>query len=407
MRVLRIDSWDGQPGGAQEYVRTVSTALAASGHPQRLLQIVSQAPSDPRPDERYLRVPAGGLRRRAADLIDDLSLTEAIRQEVDTFHPDVVHLHHFDALFTPLARALAADRTPLVFTAHDAELVCPISTLLRPGNVVCDGGVRPRCLFTGCHVGLGGPYNLRQAHEFDTLVKPRVARYLCPSIRLREYLEANGFRPAVHLPPFVELPPAVVERPSPPPPAGPPRIGFLGRLEPYKGVQVLLRAAAQLGARRPDLVVDIAGDGPYRAVLEGEARRLGLQERVRFRGELRGAEKDAWFEGITLLAVPSLGWENLGFVAIEALARGRPVVATNFGGLPDVVQDRESGRLVPVDDPGALAAAVDDLLSGPARASAWGREGRRRVLERFDRARHLARLLEIYQQVASGAPAAR
>jgi glycosyltransferase involved in cell wall biosynthesis len=273
---------------------------------------------------------------------------------------------------------------------------------LRPGNVVCDGGIRFRCLFTGCHVGLGGPYNLWQSRVFDRALRPKVRAYLCPSVRLRQYLHDNGFRPAIHLAPFVELPSEVAAAPYPLPDPAAPTIGFLGRLEPYKGVQVLLAATRRIAERIPGARVEVAGEGPFRPALEREVAAAGLGDRVRFVGDVRGPAKEAWFRGIHLLAVPSTSWENFGFVAVEALARGRPVVATDFGGLPDVVQDRESGRLVRGADDGALAEAVIDLLSDLDRARAWGLEGRRRVLDRFAPGRHIASLLEIYGSVVAG-----
>lgn len=402
MRVLRIDSWDGRPGGAQEYVRTVADRLAALGHPQRLLQVVSEPRPEARPDERVVVVPAAGIRRRTADLWAAPSFERALREELGSFRPELIHLHHFDALFGPLARILDDVDVPIVFTAHDTELVCPISTLLRPGNVVCDGGVRLRCLFTGCDVGLGGPFNLWQTRVFDRRVQPNVRAFLCPSLRLTQYLYDNGYRPAVHLPPFVELPAEIPSAPYPFPAGEPPTVGFLGRLEPYKGVQVLLEAVRALGPRHPGLTLQVAGEGPYRPALETLAGTLGLSDRVRFLGDVRGPAKEAFFRGIHVLAVPSVAWENFGFVAVEGLARGRPVVATDFGGLPDIVQDRESGRLVPVADAPALAEGIHDLLSDLPRAEGWALEGRRRVLDRFTPQRHLTALLAVYEAVLRG-----
>jgi glycosyltransferase involved in cell wall biosynthesis len=402
MRILRIDSWDGRPGGAQEYVRTVSNELATRGHPQRIVQVVSVPRPDARVDERVVVVPARGLRRRAEDLLAAPEFERALRGEIRDFQPDVLHLHHFDALFGPLAKLLDDVDVPIVFTAHDTELVCPISTLLRPGNIVCDGGVRFRCLFTGCHVGLGGPFNLWQGRVFDRQVQPKVRAFLCPSRRLARYLFDNGYRPAIHLAPFVELPAEVPSAPYPFRSDGVPTIGFLGRLEPYKGVQLLVDAVGRLTKRVPALRLEIAGEGPYRETLEQLVNRSGLADRVRFHGDVRGAAKEDWFRGIDALVVPSTAWENFGFVAVEALARGRPVVASDFGGLPDIVDDRESGRLVPVGDPTRLADALEDLLSDRDRARRWGLEGRRRVMERFTPARHVEGLLRVYDAAIRG-----
>lgn len=403
MRILRIDSWDGRSGGGQEYVRSVSDELERRGHAQRLLSLTSDTEYAAGPVEKVFRVPGGGVRRAAADLTEDPTFLEWARGEVAEFRPDIVHLHHYEAEFASIAQLVRGLNVPLVFTAHDASLVCPISTLIRPGAVVCEGGVLPRCGFTGCHVGLGLPYNLAQTRSFDRWVKPSVRAFLCPSSLLVRYLDTLGYQPALHLPPFAVIPPEVRTAPYPMPPRDAVvRIGYIGRLEPYKGVLDLVQALPLLRRSWPSLRLSVAGEGPARAPMERLAGELGVSEVVEFVGHRAGAEKEAWFRSVELVVVPSNAWENFGLVALEALTRGRPVVATNFGGLPDIVQDRESGRLVPVGDPTALAEAIGALLADPERAHAYATEGRRRCLERFTPELHVTRLLAVYDAVLAG-----
>lgn len=402
MRILRIDTWDGQAGGAQDYIRAVTSELDRLGHSTRVIAMVSDAAGPPTPGTRIVRAAPSGASRLGFDLVDAAELRTAYEEAMASFQPDLVQLHHFDAGFSTVAKLLHTTRVPVVFTAHDAELVCPISTLVRPGNIVCEGGVLPRCLFTGCHVGLGGPYNLWQRQLFDRYVAPRVRAYLCPSRSVQGYLHQHGYRPAVHLPSFAAIPPEVLARPPAAPPEGPPTIGYLGRLEPYKGVHDLIAAFALLPPRHRDARLSIAGDGPFRAALERQVRTAELDSRVEFLRRVGGAEKEGWFQHVTLVATPSNFWENFPLVALEALARGRPVVATDIGGIPDIVQDGETGRLVPIARPDLLAAAISDTLDDPARGRAWGAEGRRRTLERFTPQRHLGRLLATYGAVLEG-----
>jgi glycosyltransferase involved in cell wall biosynthesis len=405
VRILRIDSWDGPPGGAQDYVREVTSELAARGHESRVLQLTDGPPVVPPPTGVAFPPERRRPMRFAGDLVHDAALDDRLAEHITAFDPDVVSLHHFDAHFTTVARVLSRLHAPLVFAGHDAELVCPISTLVQPGGVVCDGGVRFRCLFTGCRVGAGGAYNLWQARVFDRQVRPHVRAYLCPSRSLRDYLVANGYAPAIHLPSFARIPEPVRQAPPPPPPAGtPPTIGYLGRLEWYKGVHDLLRALPLLHGTAPDVRLDIAGDGPFRPELERLAASLGLSDRVRFRGRVEGHAKEEWFAGVHLLATPSNMWENFPLVALEGLVRGRPVVATNIGGIPDIVEDGETGFLVPIERPDALAARLGTLLGDPARARAMGLLGRARVLDRFTPEGHVTRLVRIYRSIVDGRP---
>lgn len=151
-----------------------------------------------------------------------------------------------------------------------------------------------------------------------------------------------------------------VERRSP---AGRLRVGFVGRLYPFKGAHVLLAATA----RDPRLDVDIYGAGPEAAALAAQAEALGITDRVTFHGHLDESALPAVYPTFDVLAVPSIpvpGWlEQFGRVAVEGQAAGVPSVASASGALPDVVGG--TGLLVPPGDPEALCDALVRILEEP------------------------------------------
>jgi len=146
-------------------------------------------------------------------------------------------------------------------------------------------------------------------------------------------------------------------------PEGTLRVGFVGRLIPHKGVDVLLRAVA-LDDR---ILADVFGAGPEGDALHELARSLGIEDRVTFHGHVEESEVPATYATVDVLAVPSVpmpSWiEQFGRVVVEAQAAGVPVVSSTSGALPDVVGD--TGLLVPPNDPAALAAALGRLLDEP------------------------------------------
>jgi glycosyltransferase involved in cell wall biosynthesis len=146
-----------------------------------------------------------------------------------------------------------------------------------------------------------------------------------------------------------------------PPESRAPVVAFLGRLRKYKGAQHVLRAFPSVVAAVPEARLDVIGDGPYRPELERMAARLGLNDRVRFRGALsHGAKVAALNEAqVSTSPSPKEGW---GLTVIEANACGTPVVASRSPGLVESVRDGETGLLVPHGDAGALAAAIVRLL---------------------------------------------
>jgi glycosyltransferase involved in cell wall biosynthesis len=163
---------------------------------------------------------------------------------------------------------------------------------------------------------------------------------------------------------------------------------FVGVLEPCKGVDVLLEAFARVVRELPGARLQIVGEGPRRAELEAQARRLGLGPSLVFRGTFPRRELPALLDAARLLVLPSRS-EGLPRVIVEAMARARPVVATRVGGIPELVEHGVTGLLVPPEDPDALADALVRLLADRDLAARMGAEARRRALAR-DPAREFA-----------------
>jgi len=159
-----------------------------------------------------------------------------------------------------------------------------------------------------------------------------------------------------------------------------PTLLFVGRLVPYKGVDVLLRATAGVPA---SLV--LVGDGPLRDSLEALARDLGVQDRVRFLGRVSDAERLEWYRRADVFVLPSVTrQEAFGMVQVEAMLCGRPVVSTDLPtGVPWVNRDGESGLVVPPGDPEALAAAILRLCQDPALRAKLGQGALTRAREHF------------------------
>lgn len=170
------------------------------------------------------------------------------------------------------------------------------------------------------------------------------------------------------------------------------------RLSTEKGITYFLEGAALVRARFPTARFLVVGDGPLRLELEAQAARLGLTNPpvVSFLGH-RG-DVASLMNQSSLVVVPSLR-EPFGVVLIEALALGKPVVATRVGGIPEIVEDRVTGLLVPPGDSRALAAAIERLLVDRDLAADLAQRGMRRVEEQFDVAAMAERTLAVYQHV--------
>lgn len=220
------------------------------------------------------------------------------------------------------------------------------------------------------------------AHRFDWL-PPRKLHCIHNGVDL------SGF--------FPRRPPAGLRR-SLGIPDSAPVVASVGRFVAYKGYNHLLDAARIIGTVLPLVHWILVGDGELRGELEEQCRQLGLAPQTHFTG---------WREDVAdllalsdLFVLPSLG-EHFGRVLIEAMAMAKPVVATNAGGVPEIVEHGRTGLLVPPASPRALAEAVVDLMRDPARASEFGQVGRRLAESRFSLERHVDSITTLYEALAA------
>ena len=295
---------------------------------------------------------------------------------------DVVHAHQGEDVATLLLARLAAarHRCPLVVTVH-----CSVRHTVT--------GRSPRALFLRL---VGGAVEARVLARADAVVA--LARRTAQLLR-RDGVPAD----AVHVIPSGFEPGTFGDRDREDAFAGfgRPRVGFVGRLAPSKRPDLLVRAFAAM-SREASLVV--VGDGPLRERVEEMAASSVPRGRVHLQGFVEHTQVPRVLASLDVLVLPS-EYEELGSVLVEAMAAGVPVVATDVGGIPEVVRDGETGLLVPPGDVAALTAALDRLTAD--------RELRRRLGEAArDRAQQYAwpvlarRVLAVYAERGRSRPRA-
>jgi glycosyltransferase involved in cell wall biosynthesis len=175
-------------------------------------------------------------------------------------------------------------------------------------------------------------------------------------------------------------------------------IGFVGRLVPEKGLDLLLQAVAPLVGLWRLLV---CGSGPERGRLERQARELGIGDRVSFDEWIPSTQMPAYYQQLDTLVVPSRtrpNWkEQFGRVLVEGMACGVPVVGSNCGEIPNVIGD--AGFVFPEDDAEGLSEILARLQAEPALRQELGRKGRQRVVERYTQSRIAAQTVGVYREM--------
>ena len=371
-------------GGASE--ATVSGIEAATAAGYRCVLAVGFAESDPASLE--------GARRRGCRLVDvptlgreaapwrDLGAVRDLAKLMRRERPTIVHTHTSKAGFVGRLAARIARVPAVVHQPH--------------GHI-----------FHGYY----GPVRTRVYIELERLAARWADRMLMLTERgAAEHLERGIGRPAQ----FAVVPSGVPVRAfraaSPGRDAargalGIPRDAFvvaaLGRLVPIKGFDLLIEALPPLAAAMPTARLLVIGDGPLRGEFERRAEALGMGPRL----TITGARTDvpAVLTAADVLAAPSRN-EGMGRAIVEAMALGIPVVGTRVGGIPAVIVDGESGRLVDPENAAALAGALIQLaLDDRLRAKLGEAAAERAAL--FSTEVSAARLLAVYGSLISGAPA--
>jgi glycosyltransferase involved in cell wall biosynthesis len=364
-RVLHVAKVAGI-SGSENHLLLLLPALRERGYDVRLAMLHEDEPGAAEFASRLREsgVPVDELRFRAvAAPLEVGRLARLMRRHA----PEIVHTHLVHADFLGLPAGRAAGVPVLASTKHGFN------------------AFRDRRAFAAADRRVSGLADLHIA------ISAGLARYLAE----REGLDEERFE-IVHY--------GIVAGPEPPPPPGAPRLAVVGRLVPIKGHATLFEAFAAARLRVPGLTLEVAGDGPLDAELREAAVRHGVADAVTFLG--RVAPAAPVFERAELVVVPSLG-EGFGMVALEAMERGRAVVASAVGGLPEIVEDGRTGLLVPTADAGALAAAIVELASDPARTAAMGAAGRERAVAAFAQTRCTDRTDALYRAALAEAPARR
>lgn len=213
----------------------------------------------------------------------------------------------------------------------------------------------------------------------------RVAASIGPSMRTR--VVYNGIEPLTAAP----ADPEVVRLSE----AGP-LICTVAELQPPKGVITLIAAMPEVLQRFPAANLVVAGDGVERQRLERQIIDLGVAGRVHLLGSI---DNVAGLLGAGDVFVQP-GWsESFPYSILEAMGMGIPIVATDIGGVGEAIEDQVTGRLVPTQDPSAMAGAITDLLADPDRASTLGAAAKARMMSRFRLEGMVDATLDVYREI--------
>lgn len=403
MRILHIHKFFDDKGGAEQYVRRLMRMQAAEGDDVHIL--TTRAPDNvPSEDaaysiHRYDFSRRQGMRADAKKALAFIWNTEARRMTermIRDLRPDIIHLHNIYHHFsTSILEPIRRSGIPCVQTLHDLKLACPNYSMFTEGAVCerCKGGkywnpILHHCLSSSTLPNMLAAFEMTMtkiAQSYERTVR----RFICPSeFFMRKMIEfgepASAFR--------------VIRNPAEISPSPAPRGGgyvlYTGRLTVGKGVETLLRASVRV----PTLPLRIAGTGPDEDRLRHVAKILHANH-VTFLGFVAPDALCDLRRSAEAVVVPSIQYENSPLAVLDAMGDGVPVIASEIGGIPELVRDGENGFLVPPGNVDAWTRALERffILNAEGRER-LGASGRAIARERHSWEGHLSDIRAIYAE---------
>lgn len=385
-RVLILHDYAGARGGAELLANGLRDKLIGRGVEARLFTTTAD-PVASGPPSDYETYGSSGALRILPETYNPMA-RQALRRALKDFRPDVVQILMFMTALSPSILP-ELQRIPTVLCHMTYREVCPTGLRWRPGAGLCDLAVGRACRQDGCLSGPGAIAHMLQRGLLSRW-KGAIDRTVAPSRSMADILTSNSW----DVTDIVPL--GVSSAPHSAAPSDRPLIAYGGRLEPEKGVDLLLRALANAGPALQDTTCEIIGDGRALGELRSLASGLGLADRVRFLGHLPWADAQARLARAWVQVVPSVWPEPFGLVTAEALMRGTPVIASPHGAASEMISHAKTGWITTVEDVDAFSATLIEAMADPGRLAEMGVSGRAYAAEHLTIDRWVDGLTQVF-----------
>lgn len=390
MRILIVTDYMREQGGIYTHIVNLQNGLRAQGH--QVAVLCSKHPATPEIEGGYSfrALTERGLGFRILQFFNPVSALR-MRSVIERFKPDLVHLHYiFNQASPSVIYVSAMMHIPVVLTIHGFEMVHfnrRIGNMLSYSYSISDietGSIHEMLFTTYLYKWL--------KFKWYQVAFERVNAFLTPSKYAAGLLSSRERTKAYVVPHGIDLfEYEPVNNWS--------TILYVGRLIEGKGVDTIINAMPDILRLRPDVKLNIAGDGPYRDVLRSMVTVLGLDQSVVFLGRVAHDEVETLLRDCTVFVVPSTRPETFAIAGMEALSMGRPIVASDIGAVREWLVGSEScGILFEPGQAQQLAGGVEYLLSHVEEAEEIGKRAARKARQ-FGANAMTARTLDVYDHV--------
>ena len=402
MKILSVNKFYWKKGGSESVFFNEKAMLEKGGHKVIPFSMNSDR-NEPSPYSNYfvdeVDYEKSDLRNRllsASKIIYSFDAKSKMEKLLQDHSPNLAHFHIFQHQISPsVFGPLRKNNVPIILTLHDLKPICPNYKMYVNGNVCeqCKGRRFYNCFNNRCTKGstLGSLVNTIEMYfHYAMGYYQGVDRYIAVSRFYKQKMMEAGFpeQQVDYLPNYID---ATAFDPQT---ADKGYMLYFGRLSEEKGISTFLDASI-LNKEVPHLIV---GTGPLEERLRQKVADGGL-DNVRFLGFKQGDELKTLLSESTCVVVPSEWYENCPMTVLEAFAAGRPVIGSDIGGIPELIEDGEDGFIFEPGNAQALAEKVQWIWEHRNKAREMGMQGRKKIEEQFNAELHYNGLMSIYNSV--------
>jgi len=402
LRVLLINKFFYPKGGVEACLFSTGKLLEQHGHEVAFFSMKhphNLASPYARHFVSQVEFNGGSLRSRlkaASRIFYSFEGRRNLRNLLKEFQPDVAHLNGIAHQLSPsILHELKDAKVPIVMTLHDYKLICPNYMLLAKGRICerCAGGRYYNAIWQNCHKDSLLASTLVAAemtlHHHILHIYNNVDIFISPSHFLREKVKEMGFQGEItHIPNFVD---AEEYEPSFKWDEG--SVVYFGRLSKEKGLLTLIGAVREMNVH-----LKIIGEGPQRRELENKINIEGMRN-VHILGYKKGKDLHDQIKRSMFVVLPSDCYENNPCSVIEAFALGKPVIGSRIGGIPELIQNFETGLTFNPGDMTDLREKMSYYFENLEKLIEMGKKARNYVENNFNSEKHYQKLMKVYQIV--------
>ncbi|MBV9179534.1 MAG: glycosyltransferase family 4 protein [Nitrososphaeraceae archaeon] len=334
MKILVINSAGHLAGGAENHIVKIQSHLEKKGHIVKILASNVDLEKEHFNDYSFKAIKSYSMLKTVYYLFNPFSFLK-LKEALKLYKPDIIHLHTMQ-MVTPSVLFLLKEY-PTVMTLHGPEYFLEhlLIWLIAPSKFKRNNLDKNNLTLKGKAEYYY--FNYLQKFLFKIGLK-NVDIFIAPSRYIQKIAE-DDVSPIMHIPNFID-PMSYYEI------SNNRRLLFVGRLEKIKGVHYLIKAMSYIIAKYSDTQLTIIGDGPEKQNLLELSKTLHLENSVHFLGWVEHTQLEAYYKKTTLVIVPSICPENFPTVCNEAMSVGRPVIGTNVGGIPEIIDHGLNGYVV-------------------------------------------------------------